>query len=307
MKSNQKKEGSFLSKNISKSTLEEKPSESKIKTNPKVFIVQKKKKKLKISKKRKQPYRYHTSKLTKDHSKVTIEDKPTILFDNYYMRNESILSTEQIILASSWKKGAVTVEPFQNDSSPIETCRIRNSVSKVETEFRSATSIIANEETKNLFNSKRKKFSNTPGDVQKRSSVNLKKIRSSYSSKRGRRVNNIISHWSHSLKVLPKQARKYSQIKNKEMLVKAYKIISKQTVNNKKNKGFQKTNWSRKRRGIPMSNNPSKEDQTLWLLLKHLKQTESRKLPKVTVRTDHNGSSIFLNNKKFIQKNVRIF
>ena len=78
-------------------------------------------KKLRITKKKKQPYNYHSRKVVKDHFKEkgvspqwfsTLkevqnsqidEGKPEILYDNYYMRNESILSTEKMILASSSK------------------------------------------------------------------------------------------------------------------------------------------------------------------------------------------------------------
>ena len=179
------------------------------------------------------------------------------------MRNDSIFSTEQMILASSSKKGTITVEPLHFDSSSLQTGRIKNTLSKAETQLRSATSLITNEENKNSFNSRRRMLSNTPAEGKQRSSMNLKKIMSSYSSKREKKGTNNFSHWANSLKALPKQSNRYSRMKNKEMLAQAYRAIPRQIIQSKKNVRSRKTNWSRKRSKIPLGNKHTKEDQTL--------------------------------------------
>lgn len=114
-----------------------------------MIIVNNKKKKSKLVNKRKVPYNYHSRKNTKEETtKLSPEERPNILYDNYYLRNESIFSTEQMILASS-KKDMMTLEPSNYDISAIDTNRIKTTFVKGDTLLRSAASIV---ETGNNLN-----------------------------------------------------------------------------------------------------------------------------------------------------------
>lgn len=250
-------------------------------------------------KKKKLPYNYNSNKGSKDAAKISPADRPNILYDNYYQRNDSIFSTEQMILATS-KKAALTIEPSNYDTSAIETGRIKSTFTKGETLLRSAASIIDDEDNRGSKNRKRL-LSNTPmGDA--RSSSNFQRIMNSYSSKGERRKLNNAQPWSSSLKILPKQSGRYSRISSKDMLAQAYKAIPKQTIMNKKNYGSRRSNWSKKRfKPHPNTKYTNKEDQTIGLLLKQLNR-ETNKLPNVSSRRNIRGSSNLSKNRKFVKK-----
>ena len=88
---------------------------------------------------------------------------------------------DKYILASSSNK-ILTLEPHIYDSTTVETGRLKNSYSKAETNCRSVASLIGNEETKSSVMYKRRNLQNTPNGGKPKSSVNFKKIVSTYST-----------------------------------------------------------------------------------------------------------------------------
>lgn len=229
-------------------------------------------------------------------------------FDNYYAKNDTILSTEKLILASSSKRGIITVEPPTYDFSTLETGRLKTSNSKIDTQLKSCTSIVPIDETKHTIIGKRRILPNTPMGNKNKSSHTFKKMLSSYSSKMEKRNSDNFVPWSLNVNTLPKQMNRYAKANSKKMLARAYKSIPKDIILNKRNGSSRRINHSRRNK-IPPSfkDQNEKEDHTLCLLLKHLPNNgPASKLPKVTSHTGLRNSTNFMESRKNLRKKVRI-
>lgn len=300
------KNPSFISRNLSQNTVEKDWSSSARarKRGSKFIVSAKKKKKLRITKKRKQPYNYaqnnqiDVSKLDEDHGLMQA------LNENYYAKNDSIFSSERIMLANSSKKEMATVEPPLYDFSTFQTGRIKNSHSKVTTQLRSAASIIINEEPNQTVGGTKRFLTNTPlGKAN--STSHFKRIVNSYSSKNDRKQSQNLIPWSSSLRALPRQSSRYSRGNSKNSLAQAYRAMPKDSILSKRNIGSRRRLNTKKSNLIPpVFRDSTKDDQTLWLLLKHLKNEQSSRLPNVVSRSNLRASTNFADSRKNLRKKV---
>lgn len=159
----------IVSRNLSQNTCEKDTSVVKLKrkqNNSKVFLDSKKKKKLKVSQKSKKPYTYLTKKNTVESSHINPEPKARVSnFDHYYAKNDVILNTDKMILASSSKRGLVTIDPPVYDFSTLESGRLKSSYTGHDTQMRSAASILTTDGTKQNTYSKSRYLPTTPIDA----------------------------------------------------------------------------------------------------------------------------------------------
>lgn len=113
--------------------------------------------------------------------------------------------------------------------------------------------------------------------------------------------------WSSNVKALPKQSSRYSRrVTSKKMLARAYKSIPKEVLLSKKNIGSRRTALGRKNKLPPTFQENVKEDHTLCLLLKHLRNGTQSKLPKVTSNGELRYSTNFMQSRKNQRKKVTL-
>lgn len=290
---------SLFSRNVSQNSSAKDLSGSNHKDsrNPysKIYIHTNKKKKAKFQKKR-NAYNYQWSKITVESSNILHNRTPKNQFvSNFYSQKDTLKDNDdKYILASSSNK-IWTLEPHIYDSTTVETGRLKNSYSKAETNCRSVASLIGNEETKSSVMYKRRNLQNTPNGGKPKSSVNFKKIVSTYSSKEERQSWWNLVPWSNHLKSVPKKFSRYSHANSNKQLAEAYKSVPKDAIfsrrgnlNNKRNSGTKTKNPA------PIFKESTKEDQTLCLLLKHMRSETDSRLPSVNSYNDFRTVSNFL-------------
>lgn len=237
----------MFSRNISQHSSAKDLSDSKHKEskNPysKIYIHTNKKKKARFQKKR-QAYNYQWSKITVESSNMLNNCTPKNQFaSNFYSQKDTLKDDDKYILAWSSNK-ILTLEPHIYDSTTVETGRLKNSYSKAETNCRSVASLIGNEETKSSVMYKRRNLQNTPSGAKPKSSINFKKIMSTYSSKEEKQSWWNLVPWSNHVKSMPKKFSRYSHANSNKQLADAYKSIPKDTIfsrrghlNKKRNSG----------------------------------------------------------------------
>jgi hypothetical protein len=295
---------SFLSRNYSQNTNEKDGSSAVKRKRTSKFIVSSKKKKLRITKKRKQPYNYanihhvNASKLEEDHG------LRRALNENYYSKNDSIFSAERLILASSSKNERIKFETPTIDFSTIDTGRIKNSYSKADTQLRSCASIIITEESDHTIGVSKRNLSNTPIG-KARSSSHFKRIVNSYSSKKDLKQSQNIIPWTSNLKTLPKRFSSYSCANSRSSLAHAYKAMPKESILTKRTTGSRRWLNAKKGNRIPPAFRDSvKDNETLSLLLKHLKNDQSSKLPTVASSSNLRTVTHFADSHKNLRRKV---
>ena len=302
---------SFLSRNISQTTAEKDHSSKRRKNNSRVGGSGKKRK-IRITRKKKQPYTY----IGKKHSRVkedplssNIEQRKNSNFnEQYFARNDSLFSSERLILASSSKKNTLQADPQVYDFTTLESGRLKSSYLQSEANLRSAASIIPNELSAHSLSKKHRLTSQTPvGGNKNRSSSNFRKIVSTYSSKLQKRSSSNLVPWSHSMKSLPKQSNRYCRVTTNKMLAQAYKSIPKEAVLSKKNVGSRRGPSRKQNRIPPTSKHHGKDDQTLCLLLKHMRSDTNPKLPKVVSQGSFKTSTDFNPRRKSNKKVSKFF
>lgn len=131
-------------------------------------------------------------------------------------------------------------------------------------------------------------------------------MQNNYSSKKDKRNNGNLVPWSSSVKALPKQVIRYSRGSSKRMLAQAYKSMPKEAIMSKRTVATRRTNNSRRNKIPPGFKDNTKEDQTLQLLMKHLKTESSSKLPKVVSQTEFRTATNFMNSRKRLSKQVSV-
>ena len=156
-------------------------------------------------------------------------------------------------------------------------------------------SLIGNEETKSSVMYRRRNLQNTPSGGKAKSSANFKKIVSTYSSQGEKRNWDNLIPWSNNTKPLPKKFNRYSHAKSNKQLAEAYKSIPKDSIFSRRGQLNRKRNSGLKSKiPVPTFKDNAKEDQTLWLLLKHMKSESDSKLPNVNSYSDFRTVSNFL-------------
>ena len=211
---------------------------------------------------------------------------------------------EDLILASSSKQ-LITINQQDNDPSTAETRRMKTSNSKADSNCRSVVSIIGPEDSRKSLKPKRRNLQVTPNESKGRSSAHFKRIVNSYSSKMEKRNNGNIIPWSSNIKSLPKQSNRYSRASSKRKLAQAYRSIPKETVmSNKKGVGSRRIKNSKKPKIPPSFKDIGKDDQTLCLLLKHLRTETGGKLPNVNSHAEIQAANNFINSKRSRRKEV---
>ena len=225
-----------------------------------------------------------------------------------YNGNGTILNDENIILASSNKNRVVTIDHNNlYEPSTLETGRIKNSYSKIDTNCRSVTSLIGNEETKSsLFLQKHRNMHNTPMGGKTRSAISFKKVVNPQSSKTDKRSNGYLVPWSSNIRTLPKQYTRYSRATSKKQLALAYKSIPKETILSRRNIGTRRANNSRKTRMPPSFHDNHKDDEALCMILKQFNSQSEGKFPDVRPSTVSKVKSKFKNMNKHSNKHVSI-
>lgn len=217
-----------------------------------------------------------------------------IKIDNFYSHKDTLVSEDKLILASSGKKQIITLDHHIYDSTTVETGRFKSSYSKAETNWRSVASLIGNEESKSSKANKRRNLQNTPLGSKAKSITHFKNIVNSCSSKNEKRnrVNLILPN---NIRTIPKQLNKYTNINSNKQLAQAYRSIPKDSIFSRRGTANKKTSNGTKRPKIPPTfNENTKDDQTLWLLLKHLKGESDSKLPNVNSYADFRTVSNFM-------------
>lgn len=216
--------------------------------------------------------------------------------DNFYINRDSIAGEDKFILASSGKKRIITLDPHIYDSTTVETGRFKSSYSKAETNWRSVASLIGNEESKSSKGNKRRNLQNTPVGNKAKSIAHFKNIVNSYSSKNQKRNKGHLISLPSNVKSIPKQLNKYSNVNSNQQLAQAYRSIPKDSIFSRRGTATKKPSNGTKRPKIPPTfKENTKDDQTLWLLLKHLKSESDSKLPNVNSYTDFRTVSNFMN------------
>jgi hypothetical protein len=294
---------SMLSRNLSQHTWEkENVSSLRKRRQPqtKLFISTKKKKKLKFAKKKKHPYTYFEKKQTID-AAVDQNAQRKLYFDNYFIKNDRIKSNDRMILASSTKQATATIHTPLHEASTIESGRIRSSQLRNDLHFRSTMSI-HDTEVSNITQKKRNtQIPTTPVGDNTRSTFNFRRIVHSYSSKGVKRnfVNAI--PWSSNIKQLPRHSNRYLKTNSNKMIAQAYKSIPKEALMSKRT--LSKRKIGQKRSKLPLPHRPIlPEDQTICLMLKHLRSTSDQKLPKVNSQAGFRTASNFINSRKIERK-----
>ena len=156
-------------------------------------------------------------------------------------------------------------------------------------------SLIGNEESKSSKAQKRRNLQNTPLGGKAKSTVHFKNIVTSYSNKGEKRNKGNLIPWSKNVKTLPKQISRYAHINSNKQLAQAYRSIPKETIFSRRGIASRKENNGSKRQKIPPTlKENTKDDQTLWLLLKHLKSEPESKLPSVNSYADFRTVSNFM-------------
>lgn len=266
----------------------------------KLFISTKKKKKLRFAKKKKQPYTYFVKKQTVD-TAADQNAQRKLYFDNYFMRNNTVKSNDRVILASSTKRINGPIHTPFYEASTIESGHIRSSNLQNDMHFRSTISINDTEVSNITQKKRRTQVPTTPVGDNTRSTFNFRRVVHSYSSKGVKRNFVNVIPWSSSIKQLPKHSNRYLKTNSNEMIAQAYKSIPKEALMSKRT--LSKRKIGQKRNKLPLPHKPTlPEEQTICLMLKHLRTTSDHKLPKVSSQTGFRTTSNFMNSRKIARK-----
>jgi len=313
---------SFLTRNVSQITNEKDHSSSRrSKRQPasRIFVTNRKKKKMKFTKKRKQPYNYFSKKQTAVSTNPSSNQPKAIYFDNFFSKSDTLFGHDKVVLATSGKNHVLTLEP-QGYESVVDSRRLKSSYSKNDTHLRSAMSINEPDVSKHTAVSKRRNLPTTPiGEDRSRSGNNFRRIVSSYSSKPETRDScGNMTPWStslktmgahkidfkarESLKTLPKNLSKH--LNSNKMIAHAYKSIPKESILKRHSPNRRKIG-SRKSK-LPPSIKPS-ENSTVSLLLKHIRHESDSMLPKVQSHAEFRTATNFMNSRRIISVGAKIW